>query len=540
MNFHKTAAIATLLLGLAMLLYFGLQDKQDPFWEELDVLLTQEYQTLERSQQELQQLYLEIHPTDSAKSISALALLSEPFLPTMEFSKFRTYFELLKQQRFAIFSGVTGTGVTTLTESLAKLIVPEEDHRMQIICAPQFDLILHHEYIGEKINGVFQRGKLLQLWERCLAHPDETFLLVIDDLDKINPETFFGPDLWRKLDDPRFKVIKGGQEILIPKNFYMIMTTHSGEGSRIELNNEHFKRLGGKHVVAPAFKEMIIYLQAKKWELEQSTSPLSSTAQAQLAALKDIDNIKRHIYFYKKTNDLIEQDFSQSYQLGQWSNIRELYLKENFNGVKEIFINHVNALSKEKDFTTAHLSPVLHAIKTDGKLKNSNPIATTLQVLEEKGFLTEFLVGLTFMLFTALISWYLFRKKLHYINIYTQRVYESTNAFNMGEKTYEQVSQEFIEIKREVDDLVFKRDISYTEAVFFYNFIEDRSKRIELVRSVNESFMTLVDMFLEDGHLEEKEYQRLTHFLDTIRHKISQEDYERYKDKISNLYQQYN
>ena len=88
-------------------------------------------------------------------------------------------------------------------------------------------------------------------------------------------------------------------------------------------------------------------------------------------------------------------------------------------------------------------------------------------------------------------------------------------------------------------ELMLLREINYTEAIFFYNFIEDRFKRIELVRSVDENFMTLVDTFLEDDHLEEKEYNRLEQFLKNIKHKITKDDYLRYKEKIDNLYQKY-
>ena len=139
---------------------------------------------------ELQELYHGIHEKDEFANISALGLISEPFLPTMELSKYQKHFHHLKTHRFALVAGVTGVGTTTLIERIAKLIVPKADHRMEIICAPQFDLILHKEYIGEVVNGQFQKGKLLKLWDRCLANPKETFLLVIDDFDKINPETF--------------------------------------------------------------------------------------------------------------------------------------------------------------------------------------------------------------------------------------------------------------------------------------------------------------------------------------------------------------
>lgn len=545
MRSSKFFILSMAVLAITVLIYFGLQDKQDPFWDELDDLIAKDYQTLDKSALELQELYYEVHKKEEQANISALDLISAPFLPTMEFSKFQKYFHHLRTHRLAIISGVTGVGSTTLTESVAKIIVPKEDHRMGIICAPQFDLILHKEFIGETINGRFQKGKLLKFWDRCLANPKETFLLVIDDFDKVNPETFFGPELWRKLDNRKFKVVKGEQEIIIPDNFYMIMTVHGGEGARIELNNEHFKRLGGKMNILPEFKEMIIYLQDKKKEIAKELKDIPDSdakkkkLAEQLAALSDVKNLKRHIYFFEKMNKIIATDFSIDCQIGPWNNIRKLYQPKDFLEVKNIFKNHVNALSSSKDLTEETMTPVLYTIETDGKIQGSNTIATWLKILEEKGFLTEFLVGFTFILISGLFSWYFLHKKLRYVNIYTQKVYELTNAFNKEELSYETISQQFTEIKREVDELVLQREINYTEAVFFYNFIEDRFKRIELVRSVDENFMTLVDTFLDDGQLEEKEYHRLEQFLKNIRHKITKEDYVRYKEKIDNLYSEY-
>jgi hypothetical protein len=219
--------------------------------------------------------------------------------------------------------------------------------------------------------------------------------------------------------------------------------------------------------------------------------------------------------------------------------VRKLYKEDDFNEMKQIFANHVNALSKDRDMTLKDLAPIEYTIRTNGKVKGSNSIASGLRYLEEKGFLTEFLVGLSFMLITALFSWYLFRKKLRFVNIYTQRVYELINAFENGKQNYETVSRSFVEIKREVDDLVLKRDINYTEAVFFYNFIEDRTNRIEIARSVHESFNTLVETFLDDDRLEEREYQKLNQFIENIRHRISRSDYAQYKERIKELYERY-
>ncbi len=463
----------------------------------------------------------------------------------MEFSKLRKNFLHLKNNKFVVFSGVTGVGGTTLTESIGRLFAPNDNHRMELFCAPQFDLRLHDEYIGQRINGQFRKGKLLKFWDRCITQPDEPFLLFIDDFDKINPETFFGPEIWRKLYDRDYEVIRDGNEIIIPDNFYMIMSIHSGQGSRIELNDEHFKRLGGKVDILPNTKELIIYLQREKLKLGEALAQMRGDSEDgeevenRLAVLKNKGYVKRHVYFFQKMNELIEKKFSKDLQLGQRGIIKDLYQPEDFDEAVSLFMNHVNALSSGKDLTRRDVKPILYTIRTNGKLRGSNTIATQMNYLEERGFLTEFFVGLSFLFLTAIFSWYLFRQKLKYTDRYTQRVYDITKAYKDGDKTYNDVRQEFHDIENEVDKLVLKRDISYTEAVFFYNFIEHRNRRIEQERSIDENFMVLVNSFLEDGQLEKKERDRLIQYLENIKYKMTTDEYGDYKRKIQELYKKY-
>ena len=110
MQSSKLLIVFLVVLTVGTLFYFGFQDKQDPFWDELDTLLVKDYQTLDKSAVELQELYHGIHEKDEFANISALGLISEPFLPTMELSKYQKHFHHLKTHRFALVAGVTGVG----------------------------------------------------------------------------------------------------------------------------------------------------------------------------------------------------------------------------------------------------------------------------------------------------------------------------------------------------------------------------------------------------------------------------------------------
>ena len=255
---------------LVMLLWLvpkGLKDKKDPLWNQLDEDLNKGYPTLDVTVAQLDSLYQTCHPYSGPfPDSTGYKILAKPFLPTMEFDKFKFYVNALKDNKFLLISGVSGSGTSTLTNRLANFLASQPDNVMTIYCAPQFDLEFYKQYIGQRVNGVFQAGDLLKFFRACQESPRERFVLLIDNLDKINPETFFGPRLWNKLDDPTFDLDYGDGAIEIPRNFHLLSVTHAGASSKIELNNEHFRRLGKRNYLAPDKTELIVYLRNKLLE----------------------------------------------------------------------------------------------------------------------------------------------------------------------------------------------------------------------------------------------------------------------------------
>ena len=394
-------------LGLCWIMYFfiskGLQDKKDPLWARLDTDLRKDYQTLDKSIYQLDSLFQKFHelsasPADS----SAFKRIATPFLPTMEFKKFEQYVNLLKENQSLLISGVSGAGTSTLTNRLARFAATDLDNILEIYCAPQFDMEFYKRYIGERQMGNFRKGELLQFFDRCHANPEEKFVVFIDNLDKINPETFFGPLLWNKLDDPSFELNYNGEIVEIPDNFYLISVTHAGVSSKIELNNEHFRRLGNRNYLAPDRSELIIYLRNK---LKENQADLQRTdlnaaereeLQKEVSSLTDTQHIKSFIYAFETINQYIEQRYSKNHRLGQWSGLRKFYLKEDFSRLFSGFVEHVNALKPDEVMRQEDLIPVRYALETKGLLKSTNFFAVQWKALEEKGFLTEFVVGFTF------------------------------------------------------------------------------------------------------------------------------------------------
>jgi hypothetical protein len=534
------------------LLFWGFRNEKDPYWAELDALLDKNYTTLDNSGDSILALYTDFHGKKPANDSAALDLIRKPFMPTMEFVKLQEFVSIFKEKRSSIFSAVTGSGNTTLVDRIANFIAIKPENKMVILCAPQFDLEYNKKYIGHFEGETFVKGKLLNFWDKCKSKPNEKFVCMIDNIDKINPETFFGPDIWARLYDPKMKVTMGNDTITVPPNFYLLSITQSGVGQRVELSDEHLRRLGGMMLLPIHPNELILFLRDKKKEVtaelakKQAISPKTDAQQkdiakltAQLTALSDKHQMKSMVYLFTKSNEMIVEKYSHGHQIGQWSDIRKNFKQEDFINIKKILINNVNAYHPPKDLKLADFENIDYALKNEGSLPNTSPIWTTIGKLTELGFASELGVAGSFALISGIFGWFYYRKRHIYIKDYTQRVYDLMEQFEKRTLGYDQIVAEVNKVKREFDNLVLDQKVNYNEAAFFYGFLEDKTRFIEIARETNESFLKLMDAFLEDRVLSDTEYHKLNQFLEGIRHRISSLQYMSYKDEIERVYQQF-
>ena len=585
-TFEKRHILLILIIVVPLSIWLiinGLRNQKDADWAATDALLQQNFTTLDEAADSLGALYRDLHPLFNppeggklATDSLALRLVSEPYLPTMEFAKFKQFSTLITDRKSVIMAGVTGSGNSTLVDRIANLLAgelppqsPQREevgggHKLEILCAPQFDLDLHRRYIGKLGEKSFEKGELLKFWDKCRARPMEKFVCVIDNFDKINPETFFGPELWQRLDDPRFVVKFGKDTIQIPDNFYLLCITHAGVGSKIEMNNEHFKRFGGQVMLPPTAVELVLYLKSKKQEvakdLEKKQTALVANSsvdnskdtpqyltlkkdvaklKSQLASLNDTSNLKQFVYFFTKANALIAEKYSHGHELGQWSDVRKLFQPKDFEALQMVFINHVNAFRPQTELKKEDFDGIVFSIKNDGDVQHSSPIWRAAAKLTALGFASELGVAGSFALISGIVGWLYFRRRHQYMQDFTTRVYGLMDDFYQNRESYDALVGEVKRIKSEFDALVLTQKINYSEAAFFYGFLEDKTRTIEMAREVNESFLKLVDVFLEDDVLTDSEYAKLIQFLDSIRLKISTPQYLVYKNQIDEIHQQF-
>lgn len=545
-----------LIIPLLGLLFWGgkwlFSNEKDPYWFGLEEALRKNYASLERSNDSLQALYKQIHPNDQTiqqDDSFAIKVISKPYLPTMTFQKFKKNVVLFQKRKMSLVAGVTGSGNSAVVSRIAAFLASGQDSGalLTVMCAPQFDLKLHEEYIGYFENGKFRKGKLVQLWEDARKNPTKNYVCLIDNFDKINPETFFGPQIWEKLSDAKFPVIYGKDTLEIPKNFYLLGITHAGVGSHIEFSDEHFKRLGGQVMLEISPEELILELRNRlkrhKKDLQKALAAQDSSEiaklTAQVAALSDTQNVKRLIYFFQKTNELVSKRYGESFQIGQWSDIRKKYMPQDFEEVQKMFLSHVNGLHPSVPLREADFDPILYTIKTNGYIKNSSPFFDFFDWLRELGFLNEFGVASVFAALTGIFGWLLFSRRHEFIRNSMERIMKLSDEYSSQQKTYDEIIKEITQLRRQFDEKVLLKKINYTEASFFYSALEDKVRSIEVAQEVNHSFLKLVDVFLEDKILTNAEYLKLNQFLESIRSRISESQFLRYKLEIENIYQTY-
>lgn len=516
--------------------WFGLRNHTDAVWLEAGTLLRQRHMLISEVPDSLQLLYSKLHgvpyqPGDT----TALQLVSKPYVPIIEWTRFKTFTQAAFERRFMVVSGVTGAGGTKLTKNMARLIASRPENLLEIDCAPQFDLEFHKKYIGHEEGDRFVPGKLLEFWERCRRHPEQKFVAVADNFDKINPETFFGPELWESLSSPRDTAVLGGKPVSIPLNFYFFSVTHLGPGSLIEMNEEHFKRLGRQYILQPDARELLALLRQQAKKISAIKNP-DADEKSRLAALQDTAQLHRFLFYFLKTNKLLAARYAEGYQLGHGSNIRNFYRAQDLPQLKQIYLNHINALHPERPLTESDFGPLDFTVRTGGLEQGSNFVARQIQYLEDTGYLVEITMVAATALLTMLAGWWVFRRREQLIRRYGERAQQVYHGFETQLISAEVAGRRLEEIKNEVDGLVMRRRLNYTEGLYFLAFIEDKVKRIEFARNVSENFLELFNAFMEDDILTKSEYLKLRQFLQSIRHKIPSEIYEQFRVKVEAAY----
>jgi hypothetical protein len=522
-------SLSVSILGLGILSVLATREQVDPLWVQAGELVRTPCRLAADAQEEAKQLYAELHP--SLPQAFQEELLNQGPLKSLSWEKFSDFCRQAQKSRYLVVSGVTGTGATKLAEQAAQFLTADPATQVLTVrCAPEFDLELHNKYIGyEDENRVFHPGLLLEFWERCQQQPDHYFVCLIDNFDKINPETFFGPELWERLSPSNEKAVLGGREIRIPDNFLMLSVTHLGPGSKVEFTEEHLKRLGRRYVLQPDACELLHLVDKKaRKQLEQGGQ----------VWLQDFSTRRKLVYYFIKSNELVRQKYGPGYELGQGSELRSFFQEGDLESIKHTYLTHINALRGVDPLRLADFAHIDYAVQHHGLAPQSSWLHRQVQWLSDTGYLVEITMVLATALLTALISWWIFWRREKLIRIYAAQAQEAYDAFEAQTWTAEEAAKKLESIKTEVNQLVLSRKLNYTEALYFIAFIDDKVRRVEYAMRVSDHFQELFTTFMEDDLLTEREYTKLNQVLQSIRSRIPEDTYQHFCQRVEQAYLQ--
>ena len=511
-------------------LWFGTRDQHDPLWIKSGLLLQEETRLIADVPDSVQWLYCHLHRVKyRSGDTTGLQLVNQPVPSNIEWKAFKALTLTASTNQRTVISGVTGTGATKQAKRAANLIAGSAERVLSIDCAPGFDMEYHKKYIGSEDNqGRFVQGVLLDFWEECRQHPERRYVAVVDNFDKINPETFFGATLWEALSSRKVEIETDGVRYYMPDNFHLISVTHLGPGSKTEFNEEHFKRLGNQYILEPNPRELIAVLE---W---QYRNKLLDSLKAD--ALHIRENKRAFVFYFIRINELLREKFGSGFQMGQGTNLRACYHPDDRSRMKQTVISHLNALKPDKQLRVSDFDDIEYTIRENGLMPRTSFLARQVQFLQDTGYLVEITMVAATALLTAFVGYLVYRRRELLIRRYGEKAKQVFQKFEEQQISADVAARRLVNIKEEVDNLVLKRKLGYTEGLYFMAFVEDKVKRIEFARNVSENFAELFEAFMEDGVLNESEYLKLRQFLQSIRHKIPADTYEQFNENVERAY----
>lgn len=519
-----------LATALIILIYLGTLNKVDPYWQSLDTLLAREdIYYLDDKPEVLDSIFRSYQKDTSLYSISSIKLISNPFLPTMDIQKFEDFVDYFHRNHIIIVSGVSGAGKTTIMEIASNFIAASPDRIVRVQCVEKMDVELHKEWIGYRNEKGFFPGKLLKFFDRCWDDPEHNYIFIIDDIDKIYPATFFGAALWNELDEPKYvNSIEGySNDLQIPPNFFMVAATHSGVGSTIKLNFEHYRRLGNNvpYMICPDPTEFLMYIRTK---YEDRKIPQEDKA-----------HIKKMLYFFHKANKYIEENYGLSYKVGQWTSVRKYLKPEQFNDFVNVFIENVNTYAPEIPLSEEDFKPIYYTIEKNGLIKNSNAVYMLFQGIIETGIFSEVTVAILFALLTGIFSWSVYRKKRKFITTLISKSGKTVNDFESNLIDYDESRGQLLLVQENIDQYLIKRKINFTEANYLLTTLRQQLSKIDDINKLKQVSVDLGKMFSNftaDGKLDKKEYDQLIIFLEGIKSTIPEKVYFNLKNQIDDSF----
>ncbi len=515
---------------LLWLCHLGLQNKVDPLWTEIDsVMHVQDWKLLANSEEELKTLYQQVQRDPSLDTLEPIQLVSQPFMPTMEWTKFAGALNQLMEDKKVVISGATGSGKSTLIDRISQVVAVSPERIANLTCVEEMAVEYHKAWIGTYEGGKFYPGRLLDFFEKCRQDTLHNYILLIDDFDKIYRGTFFGAELWRELENPDYDNYIYGydKEISIPDNFYMISVCHPGKAGTVPVTAEDLRRLsmGNPIHIRPNYHELLLYISQEK-----PGTDLDPEKQK---------NLQKALYFFIKTNQMIEEKFGPSVVLGQWSGLRKSLRDFDLERAKDLLIEHVNTYDVRFRLSKADFEPIDYTIKSGGLVRESNFFSLAVKETLLLGIFTEFSVAILFAIVSAIIGFLKYTNRKRRVNKLVQNLSASVDQYQSNKIRFDLAYGQLLNEKEQVQTLVKKRQINFSEANYLLLNLSEQLKQMEYVHSlgdISDKLKWMIKEILADKYMDEFEFKKRKEFLYTLRGKVDEANFMRLEKHLLDLY----
>jgi len=139
------------------------------------------------------------------------------------------------------------------------------------------------------------------------------------------------------------------------------------------------------------------------------------------------------------------------------------------------------------------------------------------------------------LLISSLFGYIVFLRRKNLIRQYVMKVYAVSDDFEKGVINYQKALSKITFIKREIDHLAMKKRINYTESLFIYNLMSDRSQMIAESKNTEDIYNQMFEEFMSDKSISINEYERLKSVIAKSRGKISESYYMELMQKLRDI-----
>lgn len=192
--------------------------------------------------------------------------------------------------RRLLFQGPPGTGKTFVAERLARLLTADEEERTELVqFHPSYAYEDFVEGIRPRVTGEaglayeVREGVFLTLVERAKEHPDQLFVLVIDEINRANLPRVLGELLYAleyRGPEHTFRLPYSGRETYVPENIILIATMNSADRSIALVDAAARRRF--RHVTFQPDLDVL-----RVWMARNDLAELADLAVSRLGALND-------------------------------------------------------------------------------------------------------------------------------------------------------------------------------------------------------------------------------------------------------------